>query len=250
VAIDVPASEHDCGASAEPCLHIGHARTVLLGSLIAQELGLPLDIRLDGVRAPGRSHEAAVLISLCEIVSRLKIDCRRVYWIAQKPAAACEYEWELGKKGAATRARLREVLGAVTPLIALVEDDLLFHYPSLMIRGMEFFDTDIAPTGTSELYMVLQREGYKAAGREMHEVNVPLITAERRKLSKSLGTGLTWELFTRFPGQVLRDWLVATALDPTNPQSALGVPFNWRKMSTRPYEWSWDNWDKYLRTRR
>jgi hypothetical protein len=247
VAIDVPASENEGGGSAESILHLGHARTVLLGSCIAQELGIPFDIRLDGVRFPGRSHEAGVLVSLCTIISHLNIQCRRVYWAPQKNATPCEYEWEFGEHGKAVYGRMHEVLGTKThPLVALVEDDLLYNHPSLIVRGSEFADLALPDTETTGIYVTLQREAHLIARRKLHEINVPLVTLEHRKLSKSLGTSITWEFFSRFPGQWVQDWLIATALSPTNPQRALGTPFSVAGMTTRAYEWSWDAWDKYV----
>jgi hypothetical protein len=251
VAIDIPASEHEGGGSAEPVLHVGHARTVLLGDRIARELGTPFDIRLDGLRVPGRSHDAGVLVSLCTIISRLNIQCRRVYWIPQKNAASCEYDWEFGSQGEVIREHIGAVVGdSANPLIALAEDDFLYNHPSLIVRGSEFADLSLPDTGTTGFYVTIQREAHLASKREMHEVNVPLITRERRKLSKSLGTSLTWEFFSRFPGQWVQDWLIATALSPTDPQSALGIPFSLEQMTTRAYEWSWEKWDRYVETKK
>lgn len=250
VAIDVPCSENEGQGAIESILHLGHAATILRASLIAEELGLPLDIRLDGHRLPGRSDDVGVLVSLCTIISHLGIQCRRVYWIAQQPAAPCEYEAAFGRKGAAIHQRVQEIIGNMeSDYPTLIEDDLLFNYPSLVIRGTEFLETSLAPTQTSATYVSLQRSIYAVAGREWHEVNVPLITREHRKLSKSLGTSLTWELFSRWPGEWVRDWLIATALSPTDPLSAVGRPFTLKRMTTRAYEWNWEDWDTYVRGR-
>lgn len=247
VAIDVPCAADEGNASAESILHLGHARTVLLASLIAEEVGLPLDIRLDGVRCPGRSHEAGVLVSLCTIIAQLNVQCRRVYWIAQQVAAECEYDWALGGQGKAVRDRLHEITGGRADYIALVEDDLLYNHPSLVVRGSEFADCSLAHTETTGTYVSFQRDAYATAGREWYEINVPLVTLAHRKLSKSLGTSLTWDLFTRYPGDWVRDFLIATALSPTEPLGKIGCPFRLEQMTKRAYEWDWQEWDRYIR---
>jgi len=253
VAIDVPHEVPDVLPSLTPALHIGHARTVLLGSLIAKHYGLPFHIRLDGNYRGETSRHGAVLMPLCTIISRLGIECDKVYWYSQEAPSACQYEAHFGDRGAEI-ARLLDALCEYDPVrISAFTDDLMRYWPSLMIRGSEFADTSQAVqpnnSGVAGLVRFTAKETLisEAMGREPHEINVPLITSDGAKVSKSLSPTLMWDLFERYPGQWVRRFLLATAMKPDAPLKALGKRFALEEMSPMPYEWDWATWDQYIR---
>lgn len=250
VAIDVlpvpvmsPAAFHI--ASCEAQLHIGHARTVLLGSLIAQELGMPFHIRLDGHWRIDQSLETGVLFSLVSIVSHLGIWVDRVYWQPAEGAPAEAYTKRFGAKG----TRLAEIAWAMTDalpgLLGALADDLIYHHPSLYIRGMEFTEgfsghsPGGGPLGTTARYQARERLFFQTVGAKKREINVPLIYDEGHKVSKSLGPRLTWGMFEDVDGDALRRLLLATAIDVDTPLDSLDAPFSLQVMTQEPYHWSW-----------
>ena len=255
VGIDVPSSQV-LGTNpklVEPCLHLGHARTLMLGSLIAEEMEIPFDVRLDGKKDPtdSRSHDVGVLFSLCSIIPKLGVDCRRVYWVSQSRATIAEYERQFGKeRGSRLHRCIWTIAESRIDLVSMIEDDLIFHHPSLAIRGSEFSEIQDSENDTIKRYMEHLNDAYTLADREMSQTTVQLITMEYNKISKSIGTSLSWEIFRRFPGEWIRDFLIATSISPTDPLAAIGEPFVINKMADSPYEWSWDIWDQYIENRK
>lgn len=257
VAIDV-LSESDPArfalSSLEHQLHIGHARTVLLGSLIAQELGLPFHIRLDGNRHPAVSLETAILLPLVTIVSQLDIQCEKVYWQAPEPPPLMMYEKVHGDKGKDLYDLMYVIFDGTDCALGVLADDLLYHHPSLYIRGVEFTagapGTLRSPHGgstTADRYLAREDKLFELIGCKRHEINVPLIFEGGAKVSKSLGPRLTWEMFESIEGRWTRDFLLATAMRPDDPLRALGRKFSLDRMTTEPYEWSWEVWNEYIR---
>jgi len=145
---------------------------------------------------------------------------------------------------------LRVATSHVVMEAGLMADDLIFHYPSLVVRGMEFVDPSLTQAGsqhTAARFVAVQLYTAEAMGRTWHEINVPLITVEGHKVSKSLGPTLNWEFFERVPGDWVRDFLLATALNAGNPMEVLGQPFSIDAMTKLSYEWNWDEWEQYIR---
>lgn len=246
IAIDIP---HNPKMLGSPALHVGHARTVLLGSLIAQELNIPFHIRLDGKFIPETSCVMGVMCPLCTMVSMLDITCHLVYWQPAEAPTLAQYEAEFGD-GGVEMARCVKVAASATPAEeGILVDDLIYHYPSLVIRGTEFVDTSTALPQSVNIagrYITMQRFVADAMERDWHEINVPLITMGQQKLSKSLSPVLNWTFFERFERPLVQDFLLATAVSPRDPLSVIGTPFSLVDMTTESYEWNWSTWDQYI----
>jgi len=254
VAIDVPNLVDGALNFIEPALHIGHARTVLLGSLIAEHYGLPFHLRLDGCQRPGISRESAVLMPLCTIVSRLAVQCDKVYWGQQEGPSSTEYLMAFGDKGAEIQELFEVICDREEYRMGGMADDTMRHWPSLIIRGDEFVHNEqalIPATGVNfsitARYVQIENMVEKVMGRPRHEINLPLITMQGAKVSKSLNPILKWEFFERYPGAWVRRFLLATAMKPDAPFNALDKPFALESISPFPYEWDWATWDLYIR---
>ena len=254
VAIDVPNLVAGDPYPLAPALHIGHARTVLLGSLIAEHYELPFHLRLDGTYNPGVSRDAAVLMPLCTIGSRLDVQCDKVYWIGQQGPSSAEYVAAFGDEATEIEELITVVSEHVGPRIAIYTDDSMLYWPSLIIRGTEFVHSEQAITNgdgvtlsTTPRFVRASSLIENAMGRERHEINVPLITMQGAKVSKSLSPTLKWEFFERYPGAWVRRFLLATAMKPDAPLKAIGKQFTLEGMSALPYEWNWATWDQYIR---
>lgn len=256
VAIDVPtipvttpAAYH--AASCDAQLHIGHARTVLLGSLIAQELGIPFHIRLDGAFRLGENLDAGILCCIATIISCLQIQCAKVYWQPAAGASPAEYERMFGEKGKRLQALAWAISDAMNEQLGVLSDDIIYHHPSVFIRGMEFADgfsghsPGAGPEGTTARYLARERLFFETVDVEKCEINVPLIYDEGHKVSKSLGPKLNWNMFGEADGTALRSFLLATAIEPQDPLAALDTPFNLKSMTEEPFNWSWEFWEEH-----
>ncbi len=252
VAIDVPCPPEPI-LNMDPELHIGHARTLLVGSLIAEELGLPFHVRLDGAHNGAFSHDVQILAPLCVIISRLGIKCDHVYWQPQEMPKGITFSKHFGDRAAEMERFLSVAADYNMNRIGVVVDDLMNHYPSLVVRGAEFVDpsmsvgTQANGANTTMRYAAHQALMSDMMEREWHEINLPLITMRDDKVSKSLSPILLWSFFQRFPGAWLRAFLLATVMDPTAPLKALKRKFSIDAISTQHYEWDWAVWDQYIR---
>ena len=252
VAIDVPNALSPSHPVDSPVLHIGHARTLLLGSLIAEELGLPLHIRLDGGGPRDLECTAGVLLPVCTMISHLGIKCALAYRQPLVGPSDGEYASWFGSRGPEMK-RAMWFGGNDNPILeGMLADDLLFNYPSLIIRGMEFSDESLTSAVAANQAALARRVAIhrwlaELMGRTWYEINVPLITDGGKKVSKSLQPALNWTFFERFEPPLVRDFLVATALAPRDPLAVVGQTFWLDAMSVDSYEWDWNTWDEYIR---
>lgn len=239
-------------------LHVGHARTLLLGSLVAQEFGTPFHLRFDGrpiIPVGGGSYtrwdRGEGILDAIGLVSFLGIDCERTYWT---PSGIQSYE-DLGYKiGKEKAEELQKVLlasnyGPDHHHIPTFLDDFLDNAPSLIIRGSEFLPENAAYFGATSLegaryYVAMENLICKVLGVEKHEINLPMILLGNTKMSKSLMAIVHWSSMTPFGRELSRKFLVASAISPEDPFSALDEEFTIAKISPRPYRWSWEDWAK------
>ena len=229
-------------------LHIGHARTILLGSLIAQEYGIPFHIRIDAIKR-NETDVHGIFLDLMGITHFLGIHVDDCYWLRQT-----ELPHELVAKCLGDKA---ETFWSIVNLDYLqdiiknnlIADDMFYNSPSLIVRGTEFVEPErfYPPPDGAGMAILLKwiRYLYDALDIEMHEVNVPLIFAADTKLSKSSGNIVDWEILRVVEPEDARAFLVATAIDPDDPLASLGKSFNTEDLAYEPYEWSWQIWSEF-----
>ena len=259
VGIDVPMYEPQPSAPAgfmpsasdnsAARLHIGHARTILLGSLIAQEYGIPFHIRIDAIKR-NETDAHGIFLDLMGITHFLGIHVDDCYWLRQT-----ELPHELVAKCLGDKA---ETFWSIVNLDYLQEtikqnliaDDIFYNSPSLIVRGTEFVEPErfYPPPDGAGMAILLKwiRYLYDALDIEMHEVNVPLIFSADSKLSKTKGNIVDWEVLRVVGQEAARAFLVATAVDPDDPLSVLGKKFKIADLAYEPYEWDWEIWHRFI----
>ncbi len=227
-------------------VHVGHARTLLLGSLIAQERDCPFHVRMDGARrdVPDRGGPILDAIQCC---AWLGIHPDWCYWLPEAlptreviaqhmdPEAFDELVWTAGGNEGAVAAAL---------------DDAMVHHPSLIVRGSEFTfagrNHGAGPAGQRALLGV-ERVVYAMLGRERQVATVPMVLLDGQKMSKSATQLVHWSVLQQVPPEVARRFLLATALAPGDPLAAMHSIFTSEQFSPEPYPWSWETWAEVVK---
>lgn len=240
--------------------HVGHARSLHLASLICQNLGIPLDIRLQGSRylydspphvdTNPKGDISGAVVDMANCINFIGPKFRRLYWQAQCPPLEWKVRAELGER---TEAFLNAAdAHGNESAIATRCDDIIENYPSLAIRGREWLETEVwvdAPhiaAGTGSLVKV-EKILYHLAGRTAHEKNLPLITIGGHKLAKSEGRMVHWGILTCVAPAVARQFLLATAIRPADPLAIMDEELSIDQIVLDPYEWSWSDWTGLIR---
>ena len=240
---------------ADTTWHVGHARSLYLGSLICQSLDIPLDIRLHGERAKAADISAADIsgaaVDLANCLNFLGLRFRRLYWRPIRLPSELEIRAELGKNAEGFLAALR--VADDPHSLATLCDDVLSHYPSLTIRAVEWLDPaqwfdSIPVANTLVSYIAKETLLYQIADRTRNERSLPLITLGGYKLAKSVGRMIHWDVLTCVAPAVARQFLLATAICPGDPLSIMGDELSVDDIVLDPYEWSWSDWAGVIRT--
>ena len=231
-------------------LHLGHARTLLLGSLIAKELGVPFHVRIDGIKR-NDSDCKGILLDIMGITHFLEIHVDDCYWIRQHEPPEAFVRDKLGDKAETFWNAVRFDYLNNPIKISLIADDLLYHSPSLIVRGTEFveperFHPPPEGTGLATLNKWIHHL-YDALEVKIHEVNVPLIFTSGSKMSKSNGPVVDWKILKSISPQDAHAFLVATAVNPYDPLAVIGKPFRISDLAYEPYEWDWQVWTEFVR---
>jgi len=233
-------------------VHVGHARTLLLGSLIAAEHGCPFHVRLDGIRRQYHSDTTYATLDVVNCLAFLGIQHDMMYWVSQRHPDLTQMESELGSD---VVERVRQALSepGVCPseYPGTISDDPLIYHPSLIIRGMEFQVPEMyggVDTTQGMVYTATEDMIFRAAGRDKHEVNTPLIVVDDgNKVSKRSSILIHWDCLVPMGRDVARDFLVATAVMPESPFEVMGNPFSSVDMTKRSYYWSWHDYAEAIR---
>ena len=222
-------------------IHVGHARSMLLGRLIADELGIPFHVRFDGM-VDGRDRGECI-IDTVNCLCFLGIAVDYVYWVQQVVPSKEALVGLLGQE-AADRLYIALYDPEVTPdyYRCLMLDDAVLHAPSLIVRGMEFAGEAQYYPGSPAAHLAAENLVFGAIGQQKHEINVPLILRDTEKMSKSTLVAVHWTTLTGVSPELAKRFLVATALFPTDPLNHLDTPFSIAAMSRTPYRWSWKDW--------
>ncbi len=129
-----------------------------------------------------------------------------------------------------------------------IEDDDV----SQIIRGMEFKRQDAETCGECNVPGLAGHMAVVEFLREFmdfptHEINVPLILMrQRQKMGKSMQS-VPWMSLTMAAPELVKRFLIATAISPDDPFNVLYEPFELDKMSTTPYLWLWSDWAKVVK---
>jgi len=234
--------------------HVGHVRTLMLGQLICAEHGIPYHIRLDGVvRQQSVYNELLTgdrgyaLLDIFRCLNHFQVQFDEIYQIGQEMPPQSWLEHEVGAEAAGRATTLMHTAGFTPEYYqAGLLDDSIIHAPSLIIRGREFVDGgvywDAMQRGNEHVHC--EDALFAALGREKHEVSTPMILLGRGKMSKSDVNFIHWTALEALPKDLVWQFLVATALCPEDPFSALEEKFEVVKLSKVPYTWSWSDWTR------
>ncbi len=248
----VPVSqEHVAQRYAVP-IHVGHVRTLLLGSLIAKELNTEFHVRLDMNLASPDKSDCVMDIVNCLITIGIEYD-----YIYATGLTSPNYSSIAERIGDEQTRRLKVVTSASHlsynhSMISSILDDLIDFAPSLIIRGMEFKRQDAETCGECNVPGLAGHMAVVEFLREFmdfptHEINVPLILMrQRQKMGKSMQS-VPWMSLTMAAPELVKRFLIATAISPDDPFNVLYEPFELDKMSTTPYLWLWSDWAKVVK---
>lgn len=215
-------------------VHVGHARTILLGQLICDVRGIDYRIRFDGP-AP-LAADSVMDVHRC--MTHLGIHVP-TYHPTIPPPMDDLYDDQ------------RYVLMSRGPSYyrAQVSDDAV--HGNLIIRGREFLQPEryFDPVNGHNVadHVEYERRIHGLCGRDKNEVNVPIITLGDEKLSKTRMRVIHWSVLASLPTDVVRSFLISTAMHPEDPIGHLGCTFDETTMSTEPYDWDWNHWNALVR---
>jgi hypothetical protein len=233
-------------------IHIGHARTLVLGDLISKEFGCPFHVRLDQCWASEINMGPSIL-DVSECLRFLRIVPDRVYIVPGISSSEKMHEvWESsGVKNVDKLIRLIDLEAIHTTQAAMLHDDQVVYHPSLRVRGYEFTRSKglLPPNMALSIGAVIRQEELftEVTGIPHYETSVPLITVQGCKLSKTASRVIHWSSLRSATPESARKFLVATALHSQDPLSALEWPFASGALERRNYEWSWEIWGKFLK---
>jgi hypothetical protein len=183
----------------------------------------------------------------------LGIDPEKIYWMPLIRRPKAYYESRLDD-GMADKLWLAIERSDRSPaFIAATLDDLVEHYPSLMIRGQEFVDPssysiDYCQAASLEKQLTEEDDLFSTTSRTRLQFTVPLIIGPSGvKLSKS-SMAIPWDILTSVPCDVAQQFLRATVMNPLDPLAALGESFRCDRMSDLPYAWDWAAWGKFVQS--
>lgn len=236
VAITIPASG---------TIHVGHARTLLLGSLICRERGIEFVVRLDGTHASPPNIDCICDIHDCLDHIGVHATIRRTLQAVPPPEFLATI---VGDRADELYRATQCPTITPGPVAGALVDDIV-HHPSLIIRGIEFSSAAYFPEGGSGTAQHVMNEDllFRAAGLDKIEVNLPHINLGASKFSKTKMIGVQWDILRSVPGDVARSFLIATAMFPQDPVPNIGCGFSSFGMPMVPYQWSWDDWNAIVR---
>lgn len=226
-------------------IHVGHARTMLLGKLIADEIGIPFHVRFDGPVSEITGDRGECILDVVSCLSFFGIVPDKIYWIEQ-PIPPKE---SLAGIVGAEIDKLWMVLfdPSVCPdyYRCLLLDDSIYYHPSLIVRGWEFSTQQSYHPGSSSeqgiVHVKAEDMVFRALGKEKYEINVPLILRSTEKMSKSTIAAVHWSTLTAVSPELAKAFLISTAIYAHNPIGNIGQLFTVEKMEPYPYRWSWED---------
>jgi hypothetical protein len=254
VAITLPGKPDNC----EPedfsghVVHIGHARTLLIGKMVADVYECPYHVRIDG--AFGVPHVTPSVLDLLGCLSFIGVNPDKVYMVTNRPPSYADAV-AAGIRPNETGRKLWATEGLHPTSKCCFLDDYVEWGPSLVVRGAEFNQPEqhLPPIMAFGTRSMLEQE---ALFREVfnylhHEFNVPLMTVEGAKMSKTAARAVHWSTLTMVKPETARAFLLATAVKPDDALAMTfmgpGEKFGLGYIKDAPYEWSWATWREVVR---
>jgi len=236
--------------------HVGHARSVYLAYLVCKELNIPFHIKLSMERTQSTPNLMCAMTDLHNMLRFLGVVEDEMYWYPIHRPSDADIIRELGEeRGKMLLAALSWPESADPTAPSSVLDDLLTHYPSLIIHGREW-ENPVRYVHGDTLLVAADRQRkrlkvfYAAAGREMHEFFLPVITLGGYKFGKTEGRLEHWTVLKTLPrkcaSQKAREFLVRTACWPHDIWAGNPNLFSMRDISAEPFEWSADVWQNFV----
>lgn len=237
-------------------VHIGHARSLYLGYLVCQRLGIPYHVRLDVGRNDCTAQGADISGAIADLVRCLNfLNIRYIlYWQEQEVLSLEMITHKLGGNaknfGVLVNQSHPELPFGHIYLASLI-DDIITYHPSLIIRGVEFerpeeyFATDDPNTPWAQ--MEIENLAYLLAGRERHIWTLPLIILDGRKLSKTRGLLVHWSILTSMATEIAQQFLLATSICPSEPLSIMDNNLDIDQIGLEPYPWQWNHWTEIIK---
>lgn len=210
-------------------LHVGHARSIFLADMICKERNIPFHIRIDSNNA-----DADAIIELHKLLEHFEIEPDDINWINRKLPPDSIIKEIIGEQ---CYELIKNPL--INSYAVSIWDDLVIHYPSLIIRGAEWVEPerwfDIVNAPSSKSYVEIEKLLFKISNRQHNEVNIPLITINNMKLSKT-DLRVPWNCLEVIPIEELKKFLLST-VEINN-----GI-INYDKH----YNWSWNDYANIIR---
>lgn len=255
VAVTLPGRPENC----EPedfsghVIHIGHARTLLIGKMVADAHGCPYHVRIDG--AFGVPHTAPSVIDLLSCLTFLGVYADLVYTVTNKPPSYKDAV-NAGLPPSRVAASLWATEGLHSTSKCCFMDDYVEWGPGLVVRGAEFAEPEqnLPPVMAFGTRAMMNQEALfrEVFGYKHHEFNVPLMTVAGAKMSKTAARAIHWSTLTMVAPETARNFLMATAAHPDHVADCTFSPnttgmVDISLIGKEPYEWSWKTWREVVR---
>ncbi len=237
-------------------IHVGHARTMILGEMICKDLGIPYHLLFEAAwNQVAVTHEGLIDTFACLMFLGVRPAMLYARPLDPSPddvlrARVPQANWD------AMKEVQRQFESFETDRWSSVAEDLEW-YPSLRIRGAEFeqpavyLGPDIfaqrASKAISEI-LAYEKALYKAGGLEWGQATLPLIVEHGgAKMSKSV-RGAAWDCLRSVSSEDARAYLLATVANPLDPLAAIGQTVDVLELDPTPHVWSWETWGAFIRS--
>ena len=257
VAVTIP---NESG-SYDTLLHIGHARSILVGSLICESIGIPFHLRIDGEMDTFHQDGSMAIVDISEMTSWMGIKVDKMYWHPQfrpsdlkiKKVVKNEDDFSDFTRILDSNPRLLEQrrFPIGSPYLGMVCDDIIDHPGTLIIRGAEYSIwgkyLDPVMSSTIKNHRIIEEYLHHLAGFRVNEIILPLIMYGSGKMSKSSASTIHWKVLQMASADDAKRYLIASVIDPIDPFSSLDMDFDISHLGDRPHVWSWESWARMVR---
>lgn len=233
-------------------IHVGHARTLLLGKLACDQLGIDFHVRIDGNPHDKYYLLTAGLFELMQCILFLDLKPARIYWSPSELQPDPYYAERLGANEWEKVKSIISMWGKAPHTFCHLLDDLVDNHPSVLLRGHDFLQPNLYGVSTESGramadYLMHETAIYDAAGRKREQISFPLIVKRSgSKFSKSAGA-VPWDLLTSVSPEFARSFLLGTAMFPESPRPVSVEEFDLASLSEQSYVWDWGIWGEFAR---
>ena len=249
--------------------NIGPLRTLVIASEIAKQNNVPLDVRL-WHEPGGPVWEDFVSARVTDAVACLlwmKIDFRNVYELHEKQPDEkmirdkispdlVDNAIEVLTKRPGTMCR--------NPKMDVIWDDIFGQDGTVLVTGDEksnfenYCETWYGSSSQHQAMLSETRFGYghlqkiiemmyDSSGKQSNRFEISVIKTEDGHRMGPLSEDVVWwNIFKPLDPELLKVFLIATAMNPKDPLSMIGIPFSISSISNDPYIWSWEEWYEFI----